>query len=104
MQLRPHRSAQLQHVGACWIEIECTATLSRAFVWYSGPDGSDGGARGPVGAMTAIPAGVQIWLASGGPDLRRGFGPSPAALVEHQLLENPFDGQCSSFEEDAGIF
>jgi hypothetical protein len=52
--------------------------------------------------MIAVPSGARIWLAAGVTDLRRGFD-GPAALVQNQLLENPFDGQVFLFGVDPTV-
>jgi transposase len=39
--------------------------------------------------MIALPAGVQVWLAAGATDMRKGFD-GLAALVQMQLSEDPF--------------
>jgi transposase len=46
--------------------------------------------------MIALPAGVQVWLAAGATDLRKGFD-GLAALVQIQLAEDPFSGQLYVF-------
>jgi len=46
--------------------------------------------------MIALPAGVQVWLAAGATDLRKGFD-GLAALVQMQLAEDPFSGQLFVF-------
>jgi len=46
--------------------------------------------------MIALPAGVQVWLAAGQTDLRKGFD-GLAALVQMQLAEDPFSGQLYVF-------
>ena len=46
--------------------------------------------------MIALPAGVQVWLAAGATDLRKGFD-GLAALVQTQLTEDPFSGQLYVF-------
>ena len=51
--------------------------------------------------MIAVPSGARIWLAAGVTDLRRGFD-GLAALVQNQLLENPFDGQVFLFRGRRG--
>jgi transposase len=42
--------------------------------------------------MIALPSGVQVWLAAGVTDLRKGFD-GLSALVQLQLAEDPFSGQ-----------
>ena len=42
--------------------------------------------------MIALPAGVQVWLAAGAKDLRKGFD-GLAGLVQTQLAEDQFSGQ-----------
>ena len=54
-----------------------------------------------VGPMIALPAGVQVWLAAGVTDMRKGFD-GLAALVQSQLLEDPFSGQLFVFRGRAG--
>jgi transposase len=39
--------------------------------------------------MIALPSGVQVWLAAGVTDLRKGFD-GLSALVQLQLAEDPF--------------
>jgi transposase len=46
--------------------------------------------------MIALPAGVQVWLAAGATDLRKGFD-GLAALVQTKLTEDPFSGQLYVF-------
>ena len=46
--------------------------------------------------MIALPAGVQVWLAAGATDLRKGFD-GLAALVQMQLAEDPFSGRLFVF-------
>ena len=51
--------------------------------------------------MIALPAGVQVWLAAGSTDMRKGFD-GLAALVQTQLAEDPFSGQLFVFRGRAG--
>src|SRR6266516_5345093 len=51
--------------------------------------------------MIALPAGVQVWLAAGSTDMRKGFD-GLAALVQTQLSEDPFSGQLFVFRGRAG--
>jgi transposase len=46
--------------------------------------------------MIALPAGVQVYLAAGPTDMRKGFD-GLAALVQTQLAEDPFSGQLFVF-------
>ena len=51
--------------------------------------------------MIALPAGMQVWLAAGQTDLRKGFD-GLAALVQLQLAEDPFSGQLYVFRGKRG--
>src|SRR5687767_10117436 len=51
--------------------------------------------------MIALPAGVQVWLAAGATDLRKGFD-GLAALVQQRLAEDPFSGQLFVFRGRRG--
>ena len=51
--------------------------------------------------MIALPAGVKVWLAAGATDMRKGFD-GLAALVQTQLLEDPFSGQLFVFRGRCG--
>ena len=51
--------------------------------------------------MIALPAGVQVWLAAGETDLRKGFD-GLAALIQVQLTEDPFSGQLYVFRGRRG--
>ena len=51
--------------------------------------------------MIALPAGVQVWLAAGETDLRKGFD-GLAALIQLQLSEDPFSGQLYVFRGRRG--
>ena len=51
--------------------------------------------------MIALPAGVQVYLAAGATDMRKGFD-GLAALVQTQLSEDPFSGQLFVFRGRAG--
>ena len=51
--------------------------------------------------MIALPAGVQVWLAAGVTDLRKGFD-GLSALVQLQLAEDPFSGQLFVFRGRRG--
>jgi transposase len=51
--------------------------------------------------MIALPAGLQIWIACGVTDLRKGFD-GLAALVQTQLTEDPFSGQVFVFRGRRG--
>jgi transposase len=51
--------------------------------------------------MIALPAGMQVWLAAGQTDLRKGFD-GLAALVQMQLAEDPFSGQLYVFRGRRG--
>jgi transposase len=46
--------------------------------------------------MIALPAGVQVWLAAGATDLRKGFD-GLTGLVQTQLAEDPFSGPLFVF-------
>src|ERR1700683_390764 len=52
-------------------------------------------------SMIALPAGVQVWLAAGSTDMRKGFD-GLAALVQTELAEDPFSGQLFVFRGRAG--
>ena len=51
--------------------------------------------------MIALPAGVQVWLAAGATDMRKGFD-GLVALVQLHLAEDPFSGQLYVFRGRAG--
>ena len=51
--------------------------------------------------MIALPAGVQVWIAAGATDMRKGFD-TLAAFVQTQLAEDPFSGQLFVFRGRAG--
>jgi transposase len=51
--------------------------------------------------MIALPAGVQVWLAAGATDMRKGFD-GLAALVQLELSEDPFSGQLFVFRGRRG--
>src|SRR4051812_13851611 len=51
--------------------------------------------------MIALPARVQVWLAAGAYDMRKGFD-GLAALVQTQLSEDLFSGQLFVFRGRAG--
>ena len=51
--------------------------------------------------MIALPVGVQVWLAAGETDLRKGFD-GLAALIQLQLAEDPFSGQLFVFRGRRG--
>ncbi len=51
--------------------------------------------------MIALPAGVQVWLAAGETDLRKGFD-GLTALIQLQLAEDPFSGQLFVFRGRRG--
>ena len=51
--------------------------------------------------MIALPSGVQVYLAAGATDMRKGFD-GLAALVQMQLSEDPFSGQLFVFRGRAG--
>jgi transposase len=51
--------------------------------------------------MIALPAGVQVYLAAGATEMRKGFD-GLAALVQTQLSEDPFSGQLFVFRGRAG--
>ena len=51
--------------------------------------------------MIALPPGVQVWLAAGATDMRKGFD-GLAGLVQTQLLEDPFSGQLFVFRGRRG--
>jgi transposase len=51
--------------------------------------------------MIALPAGVQVWLAAGATDMRKGFD-GLAAVVQMHLAEDPFSGQLFVFRGRAG--
>ena len=46
--------------------------------------------------MIALPAGVQVWLAAGATDMRKGFD-GLAALVQTQLAEDGTRVSCLCF-------
>jgi hypothetical protein len=52
--------------------------------------------------MIALPAGVQVYLAAGATDMRKGFD-GLAALVQTQLAEDPFSGQLFVFRSRAAV-
>jgi transposase len=51
--------------------------------------------------MIGLPAGTRVWLAAGATDLRRGFD-GLAALVQTQLLADPFSGHLFVFRGRRG--
>ena len=51
--------------------------------------------------MISIPSGARIWLACGATDMRKGFD-GLAAIVQLQLLEDPFSGQLFVFRGRRG--
>ena len=51
--------------------------------------------------MIALPSGVRVWLAAGATDMRKGFD-GLAAMVQTQLIEDPFSGQLFVFRGRAG--
>ena len=51
--------------------------------------------------MIALPAGMQVRLAAGTTDMRKGFD-GLSALVQTQLSEDPFSGQLFVFRGRAG--
>jgi transposase len=51
--------------------------------------------------MIALPVGVQVYLAAGATDMRKGFD-GLAALVQTELAEDPFSGQLFVFRGRAG--
>jgi transposase len=51
--------------------------------------------------MIALPAGVQVWLAAGATDMRKGFD-GLCSLVHTQLSEDPYSGQLFVFRGRAG--
>ena len=51
--------------------------------------------------MIAFPAGVQVWLATGHTDMRRGFH-GLALLVQEQLKRDPHSGQLFVFRGRRG--
>ena len=51
--------------------------------------------------MIALPSGVQVWLAAGATDMRKGFD-GLAATVQMQLSEDPYSGQLFVFRGKAG--
>jgi transposase len=51
--------------------------------------------------MIALPAGVQVWLAAGATDMRKGFD-GLCASVQLQLAEDPLSGQLFVFRGRAG--
>ena len=51
--------------------------------------------------MIALPVGVQVWLAAGETDLRKGFD-GLSALIQLQLAEDPFSGQLFVFRGRRG--
>ena len=51
--------------------------------------------------MITPPAGVQVWLAAGATDMRKGFD-GLAGLVQQQLMDDPFSGHLFVFRGRAG--
>lgn len=51
--------------------------------------------------MISVPGGLQVWLAAGITDLRKGFD-GLAALAQTQLEQNPFSGQVFVFRGRRG--
>ena len=51
--------------------------------------------------MIALPAGVQVWLAAGATDMRKGFD-GLCSLVHTRLSEDPYSGQLFVFRGRAG--
>lgn len=51
--------------------------------------------------MMALPAGTRVWIVAGSTDMRRGFD-GLAALVQTQLLSDPFSGQLFVFRGRRG--
>jgi transposase len=47
-------------------------------------------------AMIPVPSGVQVWLASGHTDMRKGFD-GLAVLVQETLKRNPYNGHLFVF-------
>jgi len=52
-------------------------------------------------AAIALPAGMQVWLAAGATDMRKGFD-GLSALVQTQLAEDAYSGQLFVFRGRAG--
>jgi transposase len=51
--------------------------------------------------MIALPSGVQVWLAVGRTDMRKGFD-GLAALVQETLAQDPFGGHLFVFRGRRG--
>jgi transposase len=51
--------------------------------------------------MLSLPSGTQIWIACGVTDMRKGFD-GLSAIVQLQLLEDPFSGQLFVFRGRRG--
>ena len=51
--------------------------------------------------MIPVPSGVQVWLASGYTDMRKGFD-GLAMLVQEMLKRDPHDGQLFVFRGKRG--
>lgn len=51
--------------------------------------------------MIALPSGVQVWVAAGATDMRKGFD-GLAALIQLQLSEDPYSGQLFVFRGRRG--
>lgn len=52
--------------------------------------------------MIAMPSGVQVWLASGHTDMRKGFD-GLAVLVQEVLKRNPHSGDLFVFRDGQGM-
>jgi len=51
--------------------------------------------------VIAVPGGLQVWLAAGVTDLRKGFD-GLAAMVQQVLVQDPFSGQVFVFRGRRG--
>jgi transposase len=51
--------------------------------------------------MIALPSGVQVWVAAGATDMRKGFD-GLAALIQLRLAEDPYSGQLFVFRGRRG--
>src|SRR5262249_35440109 len=69
--------------------------------WHPGSSSIERAHRCLVVPMIALPAGVQVWLAAGATDMRKGFD-GLCSLVHTQLSEDPYSGQLFVFRGRAG--
>src|SRR5882757_3669040 len=67
----------------------------------TGASGGAGRYAGRVGPMIPLPAGVQVWLATGHTDMRKGFD-GLALLVQETLKRNPHNGHLFVFRGRRG--